>query len=418
MPGGSGSAASASLARLPRRPSRVAVVITVLIADDQALVRAGFRALLDAEADITVVGEAVDGDEAVRLAVHAAARRRADGRAHARDRRARRHASGSPATTASAARRSIILTTFDLDEYVFEAIRAGANGFLVKDTEPAELVRAVRAVVDGDALLSPRDHPAADRGVRHPRQGAAAGRPTSSVLTDREREVVGLVAEGLTNDEIADAADHERGDGPHPRQPGDDQGRRARPGPARRVRLRDRTRPSRLAALTAHLRRGDVGRSPSQRRTTSIADRADRGRHDHEHRPPCRCTASPSATADRTVVDELDLELPQRRRRRLRRTERRRQDHHDGHAARTRAPARRRRHRARRPASTTRPSYLPRVGAMIESPAFYPALTGRENLRMFATVGRHPPEAASRRCSTSSASASAATTATAPTRWA
>ena len=141
----------------------------------------------------------------------------------------------------------VILTTFDLDEYVFEAIRAGANGFLVKDTEPAELLRAVRAVVAGDALLSP--------GVTRrlieefaTRAKDPAGLPDLDRLTDREREVVALVAEGLTNDEIAAAAGHERGHGQDPRQPGDDQARRPRPGPARRVRLRDRPRPPRLAA--------------------------------------------------------------------------------------------------------------------------------------------------------------------------
>ena len=96
----------------------------------------------------------------------------------------------------------MILTTFDLDEYVFEAIRAGANGFLVKDTEPAELVRAVRAVVAGDALLSPR---VTRRLIEEfaSRAKEPQPRPSLDVLTDREREVVALVAEGLTNDEIA-----------------------------------------------------------------------------------------------------------------------------------------------------------------------------------------------------------------------
>ena len=101
--------------------------------------------------------------------------------------------------------RIIILTTFDLDEYVFEAIRAGANGFLVKDTEPAELVRAVRAVVAGDALLSPRvtRRLIAEFATRARTPEAAHG-VGPEVLTDREREVVALVAEGLSNDEIAD----------------------------------------------------------------------------------------------------------------------------------------------------------------------------------------------------------------------
>jgi DNA-binding NarL/FixJ family response regulator len=177
-------------------------VITVLLADDQALVRAGFRALLDAQADITVVGEASDGDEAVRLAIqHRPDVVLMDVRMPGSD--------GLVATRRLAGDdrlkdvRVVILTTFDLDEYVFEAIRAGANGFLVKDTEPAELLRAVRAVVDGDALLSPR---ITRRLIEEFASRAREPAPSASVdvLTDREREVVALVAEGLSNDEIAE----------------------------------------------------------------------------------------------------------------------------------------------------------------------------------------------------------------------
>ena len=176
-------------------------MISVVIADDQALVRGGFKALLDAQDDIVVTGEAADGEAAVRLAVQLRPdvvlmdirMPGVDGLA------ATRRIAGDYRL---AGVKVVILTTFDLDEYVFEAIRAGANGFLVKDTEPAELLRAVRAVVAGDALLSP--------GVTRrlieefaTRAKSPAGLPALEGLTDREREVVALVAEGLTNDEIA-----------------------------------------------------------------------------------------------------------------------------------------------------------------------------------------------------------------------
>jgi DNA-binding NarL/FixJ family response regulator len=178
-------------------------MISVLLADDQALVRAGFRALIDAEPDITVVGEAGDGVEAARLA----AQTRPD--VVLMDIRmpgvdgleATRRIVADPALSAT---RVVILTTFELDEYVFEALRVGASGFLVKDTEPVELLRGIRAVAAGDALLSP----GVTRRVIAEFAGAGRGRtPTPLVqldqLTDREREVMVLVGEGLSNDEIA-----------------------------------------------------------------------------------------------------------------------------------------------------------------------------------------------------------------------
>ena len=176
-------------------------MIRVVLADDQSLVRAGFRALLDAQPDIEVAGEAADGEEALRLirelrpdVVLMDIRMPAlDGLA------ATRRVTEDPDLGEV---KVVMLTTFELDEYVFEAIRSGASGFLVKDTEPDELLRAVRAVVEGDALLSPSvtRRLIAEFAARS-KEPAAAG--ALSELTEREREVMALVGLGLTNEEIA-----------------------------------------------------------------------------------------------------------------------------------------------------------------------------------------------------------------------
>ena len=175
------------------------MTITVLVADDQALTRGGFRMILDAQDDIEVVGEAIDGGDAVRsferlrpdVVVMDVRMPSMDGIEATRR-----------ITTKDGAAKILILTTFDLDEYVYEALRAGASGFLLKDRPPEELVSAVRIVAAGDALLSPSitRRLIAEFANRPQPPPAADG---LDELTEREREVLLLMAQGASNAEIA-----------------------------------------------------------------------------------------------------------------------------------------------------------------------------------------------------------------------
>ncbi|GAB7039435.1 MULTISPECIES: response regulator transcription factor [Catenuloplanes] len=173
-------------------------MISVLVVDDQPMIRAGIRAILDAQPDLTVIGEAEDGRAGVRLGrslrpdvvLMDVRMPELDGLAATRE-----LLSGSPAP------RVLMLTTFDVDDYVYEALRSGASGFLLKDSEPDELVRAVRVVANSEALLSP----SVTRRLIENFVGAQPRKPSPALnaLTDREREVLRHMATGMSNAEIA-----------------------------------------------------------------------------------------------------------------------------------------------------------------------------------------------------------------------
>jgi DNA-binding NarL/FixJ family response regulator len=181
------------------------VTLRVVVADDQALVRAGFRGIVAATPGFSVVGEASTGADAVDEA------RRTQPDVVLMDVRmpvmdgieATRRITGSAAT---AGVRVLILTTFDLDEYVYSALRAGASGFLLKSTMPGELLTAIRVIAAGDALLAPSvTRRLVEEFARTPMMGAPTrpGQPDLRAITAREREVLGLIASGLSNAEIA-----------------------------------------------------------------------------------------------------------------------------------------------------------------------------------------------------------------------
>ena len=222
-------------ARLPA----VSEPIRVFLVDDQQMVRAGFRMLVESQDDMVVVGEAGDGGEALERLRRHRRRRRADGRPDAAASTASRRPGGCSRRPTPP--RVIVLTTFDLDEYAFAAIRAGASAFLLKDAAPPDLLGAIRAVTAGDAVVAPSttrrllDHFAA---LPDPGAPATADDRLAAAHRARGRGADPHRPRALTNTEIADRPRRRRDDREDPRRPDPGQDRLPRPRPARRPRLR------------------------------------------------------------------------------------------------------------------------------------------------------------------------------------
>ena len=220
----------------------------VLIVDDQSLVRAGFRMILEAEPDIDVVGEAADGLTAVLAA------RETEPHVILMDVRMP-NVDGLEATRRllegkESGPRILILTTFDLDEYVYEALKAGASGFLLKDTPPEQLVEAIRIVAGGDALLSPAiTRRVIAEFVRRPPAAALDAAAGLDELTAEETDVLRLVARGLSNAEIAAEAGVSETSSETGRRADPREAAPARPRPGRGVRVRARRHPGRERSL-------------------------------------------------------------------------------------------------------------------------------------------------------------------------
>lgn len=178
------------------------MAITVVIVDDQAMVRQGLGALLGAQGDISVIGDAADGDEAVRevARLHPDVVLMDVRMPHTNGLQAAATILSSPSPTRP---RVLMLTTFDVDDYVYEALRVGASGFMLKDAPAEELARAVRVVAAGEALLAPSITKRFIADVTRRRSSAPKSSPRLAELTAREREVLELVAGGLSNGEIA-----------------------------------------------------------------------------------------------------------------------------------------------------------------------------------------------------------------------